>query len=159
MPSLHEFTVDDIHGKPVTLDRYKDKVLLVVNVASKCGFTPQYKGLEALYKKYHGRGLEVLGFPCNQFGGQEPGSGEEIEQFCELNYGVSFPLFAKVDVNGRNAAPVYQHLKAAQPGLLGSEAIKWNFTKFLVDRKGNVLKRYAPNDTPESLAGDIEKQL
>ncbi len=159
MPSLHDFTVDDIHGKPVSLDRYKDKVLLVVNVASKCGFTPQYKGLEALYRKYHGIGLEILGFPCNQFGGQEPGSGEEIEQFCEINYGVTFPLFAKVDVNGKNAAPVYQHLKAEQPGLLGSEAIKWNFTKFLVDGKGHVVKRYAPNDTPESLAGDIEKAL
>jgi glutathione peroxidase len=157
--NLHEITVDDIHGKPVRLDRYKDKVLLVVNVASKCGFTPQYKGLEELYRKYHGKGLEILGFPCNQFGGQEPGSGEEIEQFCDLNYGLSFPLFAKVDVNGKNAAPLYQHLKAAQPGLLGSEAIKWNFTKFLVDRKGNVVKRYAPKDTPESLAGDIERQL
>ena len=159
MASIYDFKVDDIHGKPVKLDRYKDKVLLVVNVASKCGFTPQYTGLEALYKKYHGKGLEVLGFPCNQFGSQEPGSEDEIAQFCELNFGVTFPLFAKVDVNGDAAAPVYKYLKAEKPGLLGSEAIKWNFTKFLVDRKGHVVKRYAPNDTPESLAGDIEKQL
>ncbi len=119
-------------------------MLLIVNTASQCGFTPQYKGLEALYKKMHARGLEVLGFPCNQFGAQEPGSEEEIESFCEVNYGVTFPLFAKIDVNGKNAAPLYEYLKKAKPGLLGSEAIKWNFTKFLVDRKGNVVERYAP---------------
>jgi glutathione peroxidase len=159
MATIYDYAVNDIHGKPVKLDRYKDKVLLVVNVASKCGFTPQYKGLEALYKQYHGKGLEILGFPCNQFGAQEPGSEEEIAQFCELNFGVTFPLFAKVDVNGNGAAPVYQYLKAAKPGLLGSEAIKWNFTKFLVDRKGKVVARYAPNDTPESLAADVEKLL
>jgi glutathione peroxidase len=159
MTSLHDFTVDDIHGKPVKLDRYKGKVVLVVNTASKCGFTPQYKGLEALYKEYKGKGLEVLGFPCNQFGAQEPGTEQEIEQFCELNYGVTFPMFAKVDVNGEGAAPLYKYLKAAKPGLLGSEAIKWNFTKFLVDRGGTPLARYAPNDTPESIAGDIEKAL
>ena len=141
------------------LDKYKNKVMLIVNTASKCGFTPQYKGLEELYEKFHGKGLEVLGFPCNQFGAQEPGSEEEIAQFCELNYGVTFPMFAKVDVNGAKTAPVYKYLKAEKPGLLGSEAIKWNFTKFLVDRKGNVLARYAPNDTPESMAGDIEKAL
>ena len=123
--------------------------MLVVNTASQCGFTPQYKGLEALYEKLHDKGLEVLGFPCNQFGAQEPGDEKEIAQFCELNYGVTFPLFAKVDVNGEAAAPVYKYLKAEKPGLLGSEAIKWNFTKFLVDREGNVVKRYAPNDTPE----------
>jgi glutathione peroxidase len=159
MPSIYEFSVTDIHGKPVKLDKYKDRVLLVVNTASNCGFTPQYKGLEALYEKYHGKGLEILGFPCNQFGAQEPGDEKEIARFCEVNYGVTFPMFAKVDVNGKNEAPVYKYLKAAKPGLLGSEAIKWNFTKFLVDRKGQVIARYAPKDTPESLARDIEKAL
>ena len=159
MSTLYDYTVDDIHGKPVKLDRYKGKVVLVVNTASKCGFTPQYKGLEALYEKYHVKGLEVLGFPCNQFGAQEPGSEEEIESFCEVNYGVTFPLFAKIDVNGDDAAPLYKHLKKEKPGLLGSEAIKWNFTKFLVDRNGKVIARFAPNDTPESIAGDIEKAL
>jgi len=159
MASFYDFSVDDIHGKPVKLDRYKGKVVVVVNTASKCGFTPQYKGLEALYRKYHDQGLEVLGFPCNQFGAQEPGSESEIEQFCEVNYGVTFPMFAKVDVNGDGAAPVYRFLKSAKPGLLGSEAIKWNFTKFLVDRGGKVVARFAPNDTPESIAGDVEKAL
>ena len=159
MPSIYDFSVDDIHGKKVALDKYKDKVMLIVNTASKCGFTPQYKGLEELYEKFHGKGLEVLGFPCNQFGSQEPGTEAEIAQFCELNYGVTFPMFAKVDVNGNSAAPLYKYLKAEKPGLLGSEAIKWNFTKFLIDRRGNVLARYAPNDTPESMAGDIEKAL
>jgi glutathione peroxidase len=159
MPSIYDFSVDDIHGKPVKLDKYKNKVMLIVNTASQCGFTPQYKGLEALYGKFHGKGLEILGFQCNQFGAQEPGTEKEIAQFCELNYGVTFPLFAKVEVNGGKTAPVYKYLKAEKPGLLGSEAIKWNFTKFLVDRKGNVLARYAPNDTPESMAGDIEKAL
>ena len=159
MPSIYDFSVDDIHGKSVKLDQYKDKVMLIVNTASHCGFTPQYKGLEAAYEKYHGKGLEVLGFPCNQFGAQEPGTEKEIAQFCELNFGVTFPLFAKIDVNGKNEAPLYKYLKAEKPGLLGSEAVKWNFTKFLVDRKGKVLARYAPNDTPESMAGDIEKAL
>jgi len=159
MASIYDFTVNDIHGKPVKLDRYKGKVMLVVNTASQCGFTPQYKGLEKLYEKFHEQGLEILAFPCNQFGEQEPGDEKEIAQFCELNYGVTFPLFAKVDVNGEKAAAVYKYLKAEKPGLLGSEAIKWNFTKFLVDRKGKVVKRYAPNDTPESLAGDVEKAL
>ena len=159
MAGIYDFKVNDIHGKPVRLDAYKGKVLLVVNTASQCGFTPQYKGLEKLYQKYHEKGLEILGFPCNQFGAQEPGSEEEIESFCEVNYGVTFPLFAKIDVNGKGAAPLYQHLKKAKPGLLGSEAIKWNFTKFLVDRQGNVVERYAPNVEPESLAGDVEKAL
>ncbi len=159
MTSIHEFTVNDIDGKPVELSRYAGKAMLVVNTASKCGFTPQYKGLEKLYRKYQPRGLEILGFPCNQFGGQEPGTEEEIAQFCELNFGVTFPLFAKVDVNGKNAAPIYRFLKAEKPGLLGSESIKWNFTKFLVDRDGKVVARYAPNDTPESLGPDIEKVL
>jgi glutathione peroxidase len=159
MPSVYDFEVKDIHGKAVPLLRYKGKVLLIVNTASKCGFTPQYKGLEALHQKYHARGLEVLGFPCNQFGAQEPGTEDEIASFCELNFGVTFPLFAKVDVNGDDAAPLYRHLKQAKPGLLGSEAIKWNFTKFLVDRKGNVVERFAPNTEPDALAGDIEKLL
>jgi len=134
-------------------------VLLIVNVASHCGFTPQYKGLETLQEKYHDRGFDVLAFPCNQFGAQEPGTEKEIQQFCETHYGVTFPLFAKIDVNGDNAAPLYRHLKTAKKGLLGTEAIKWNFTKFLVNRNGNVVARYAPNDTPESIAADIEKQL
>ncbi|MFO1396324.1 MAG: glutathione peroxidase [Burkholderiales bacterium] len=159
MANVYDFTVKDIAGKPVKLERYRGQVLLVVNVASECGFTPQYKGLEALYQRYRARGLTILGFPCNQFGGQEPGTEKEIAQFCELNYGVTFPLFAKIDVNGSDAAPLYKYLKAEKPGLLGSEAIKWNFTKFLVDRDGTPVKRYAPNDTPESLAGDIEKAL
>jgi len=157
--AIYDITVNDIHGKRKTLDQYKDKVLLIVNVASQCGFTPQYKGLEALYEKLHPRGLEILGFPCNQFGAQEPGSEEEIAQFCDLNYGVKFPLFAKIDVNGATTAPLYQYLKKAKPGLLGTEAIKWNFTKFLVDRKGAVVERYAPNVEPEAISGDIEKLL
>jgi len=159
MTTFHDFTVDDIGGKPVNLDRYKGKVVLVVNTASKCGFTPQYKGLEALYRKYKDQGLEVLGFPCNQFGAQEPGSEQEIATFCETNYDVTFPMFRKVDVNGDSAAPVYKFLKSAKPGLLGTEAIKWNFTKFLVDRSGKVLERFAPNDTPESIERDVAKAL
>jgi glutathione peroxidase len=157
--TLYDFTVNDMAGQPVALDRYKGKVLLVVNTASKCGFTPQYKGLEALYRKYQDRGLAVLGFPCNQFGAQEPGNEQEIATFCETNYDVTFPMFAKVDVNGDDAAPLYRYLKSARPGLLGTEAIKWNFTKFLVDRSGNVVARYAPNDTPEALEGDVAKAL
>ena len=159
MAGVYDFSVTDIHGKPLALSKYKDKVLLIVNTASQCGFTPQFKGLETLYKKMHARGLEVLGFPCNQFGAQEPGAEEEIESFCEVNYGVTFPLFAKIDVNGKNAAPLYEHLKKSKPGVLGSEAIKWNFTKFLVDRKGNVVERYAPKVEPEAIAADIEKLL
>jgi glutathione peroxidase len=159
MTTVHDFTVDDIQGQPVNLDRYKGKVLLVVNTASQCGFTPQYKGLEALYRKYRDRGLEVLGFPCDQFGHQEPGTEAEIQEFCTLNYGVKFPMFAKVDVNGDKAAPLYRHLKQAKPGLLGTQAIKWNFTKFLVDRDGKVVARYAPNDTPESFDADVAKAL
>jgi glutathione peroxidase len=157
--AIYDFAVDDIHGKRMKLDQYKDKVLLIVNVASECGFTPQYKGLEAVYEKLRARGLEILGFPCNQFGAQEPGSEAQIAQFCELKYGVTFPLFAKIEVNGAAAAPLYQHLKKAKPGLLGSEAIKWNFTKFLVDREGAVVERYAPNTEPEAIVADIEKLL
>ena len=159
MTGVFDFSMTDIHGKPQSLGQYKNKVLLIVNTASQCGFTPQYKGLETLYKKMHARGLEVLGFPCNQFGAQEPGGEEEIESFCEVNYGVTFPMFAKIDVNGKNAAPLYEYLKEAKPGLLGSEAIKWNFTKFLVDRKGKVVERYAPKVEPEAIADDIEKLL
>jgi glutathione peroxidase len=158
-PRVHDFTVGGIDGKPVKLERYDGEVVLIVNVASQCGYTPQYKGLEALQQQFHARGFEVLGFPCNQFGKQEPGSEEEIAQFCELNYHVTFPMFAKIDVNGDAAAPLYKFLKSEKPGVLGSEAIKWNFTKFLVDRKGNVLRRFAPSDTPESIAPDIEKVL
>ena len=159
MTKIYDFTVNDIGGQPVKLDRYKNKVLLVVNTASKCGFTPQYKGLEALYRKYKDQGLEVLGFPCNQFGAQEPGNEQEIATFCETNYDVTFPMFSKVDVNGEGTSPVYRYLKSAKPGLLGTEAIKWNFTKFLIDRDGNVVARFAPNDTPESIERDIAKAL
>jgi glutathione peroxidase len=159
MASVYDFTVDDIEGKPVDLGRYKGKVLLVVNTASECGFTPQYKGLEALYRKYRDRGLEVLGFPCNQFGHQEPGTEQQIADFCTSKYDVTFPMFAKIDVNGERAAPLYRHLKRAKPGLLGTEAIKWNFTKFLVDRNGEVIARYAPNDAPESFDADVAKAL
>ena len=159
MASIYDFSVKNIHGEMVKMSTYKGKAMLIVNTASKCGFTPQYKGLEALYEKLHGDGLEILGFPCNQFGSQEPGNEEQIESFCEVNYGVTFPLFAKIDVNGKSAAPLYQHLKEAKPGLLGSEAIKWNFTKFLVDREGNVVERYAPNVEPANLAVDITKLL
>ena len=158
-PSLFDIPVTDIHGGQEKLAKYKDKVLLVVNTASECGFTPQYKGLESVYKKMHDRGLEVLGFPCNQFGAQEPGDEKQIESFCEINYGVTFPMFAKIDVNGDAAAPLYKYLKKEKPGLLGSEAIKWNFTKFLIDRKGKVVERYAPNVEPEAITGDIEKLL
>ena len=159
MASIYDFSVEDITGKEVTLDKYRGKAMLIVNTASKCGFTPQYKGLEELYEKLHGKGLEILGFPCNQFGGQEPGTDTEIAQFCELNYGVSFPMFAKVDVNGGDAHPLYRHLKKEAKGVLGTEAIKWNFTKFLVDRNGKVVRRYAPTDKPESIEADIAALL
>ena len=159
MASIYDFTARDIDGNERSLGEYRGKLLLIVNTASKCGFTPQYKGLEALHRKYQARGLAVLGFPCNQFGAQEPGSEDEIASFCELNFGVTFPLFAKVDVNGDDAAPLYRHLKHAKPGLLGSEAIKWNFTKFLVDREGNVVERYAPQTEPKALEADIGKLL
>ena len=141
------------------MSNYKDKVLLIVNTASQCGFTPQYQGLQALYHKYRDRGLVVLGFPCNQFGKQEPGSTSEIQSFCETRFGVSFPLFEKVDVNGINAHPLFKYLTKAMPGILGTEGIKWNFTKFLVDRKGNVVKRYPSMTKPEDLEKEIEALL
>jgi len=146
-------------GSTTDLASHKGEVMLIVNVASKCGFTPQYEGLEALQKQYRGKGFTVLGFPCNQFGAQEPGDAEEIANFCKLTYDVDFPIFAKVDVNGDDAAPIYQYLKGEAPGLLGSKAIKWNFTKFLVDRAGKVVKRYAPQTKPEELKQDIERLL
>jgi glutathione peroxidase len=157
--TAYDFSAQDIHGKKVALKKYAGKALLIVNTASGCGFTPQYKGLQALHEQYGSKGLIVLGFPCNQFGAQESGSEEEIATFCELNFGVSFPLMGKVDVNGTQASPLYQWLSAEAPGLLGSKAIKWNFTKFLVGRDGQVVKRYAPQDTPQSLAKDIEAVL
>jgi glutathione peroxidase len=159
MTTLYDIEAKTIDGGARPLRDYAGKVLLVVNVASKCGFTPQYEGLEALYKKYAPSGLEILGFPCNQFGAQEPGSESDIAAFCSTNYGVTFPMFAKIDVNGEKTHPLYRLLKRAAPGLLGSEAIKWNFTKFLVDRAGKVVKRYAPTDTPRALEGDIEALL
>lgn len=157
--SIYDIEVHTIDGTATSLAAFRNQVLLIVNVASKCGFTPQYAGLEQLYRQYHAKGFAVLGFPCNQFGLQEPGDATEIKSFCTLNYDISFPLFAKIEVNGRQAHPLFEHLKSAQPGVLGTEAIKWNFTKFLVDRQGGVIKRYAPTDTPESIAKEIESLL
>ena len=159
MSSVYDFTADSLAGVPVKLADYRGKVLLIVNTASNCGFTPQYEGLEAVYRRFKDMGVEVLGFPCNQFGAQEPGAAAEIGAFCQKNYGVSFPLFAKIDVNGNNTHPLYAYLKAEGRGILGSEAIKWNFTKFLVGKDGSVYKRYAPQTAPESLVADIEKLL
>ena len=159
MTTLYDFQVRTIDGQEQTLAAYRGRVLLVVNVASKCGFTPQYAGLEALHRKLGPTGLSVLGFPCDQFGHQEPGDEAQIKQFCALNYEVSFPLFAKIEVNGANAHPLYQYLKKAAPGVLGTEAIKWNFTKFLIDRQGTVIARYAPTDKPESLEKDVAALL
>jgi glutathione peroxidase len=159
MTSVYDFEANQIDGKPVKLSAFKGKVLLIVNTASKCGFTPQFAGLEALHEKYADQGLAVLGFPSNQFGAQDPGTNEEIGAFCTTNYGVSFPMMEKIDVNGSNAAPLYQWLTKEKPGLLGSTAIKWNFTKFLIGRDGTVLKRYAPLDTPASLTRDVEAAL
>lgn len=159
MSTVYEFEAKTIDGQTQKLDSYAGKVLLVVNVASKCGFTPQYKGLEALWRKYKDQGLVVLGFPCDQFGHQEPGDENEIKNFCSLSYDVSFPMFAKIEVNGANAHPLYRHLKHEAPGLLGSEAIKWNFTKFLIGKDGKVVKRYGSMDTPEKIDGDIARLL
>jgi glutathione peroxidase len=159
MTTAYDFNATSLAGEPVALREFTGKVMLVVNTASKCGFTPQYEGLEALYQKYRDRGLVVLGFPCNQFRDQEPGSAEEIGSFCQKNYGVSFPMFAKIDVNGHSAHPLYRWLKQTAPGVLGTERIKWNFTKFLVDRRGEVVERYAPATKPQDLAKDIEELL
>jgi len=159
MTTAYDFSAADIDGQPRSLGDYRGKVLLVVNVASQCGFTPQYAGLEKLWRDYGDRGLVVLGFPCDQFGHQEPGSEEEIRNFCSLNYDVTFPMFAKVDVNGDKAHPFWKWLKEEKGGFLGIDAIKWNFSKFLVGRDGAVLRRYAPTDKPESIANDIEKAL
>lgn len=157
--SIYDFQVRNIKNESVSLEQYKGKSLLIVNTASKCGFTPQYAGLEDLQKKFADRGLVVLGFPCNQFGGQEPGSESEIAEFCSLNFGTTFPIFSKIDVNGPGTAPIYKYLKSEAPGLLGTEAVKWNFTKFFVNASGKVLKRYAPTDTPEAIAKDLESLL
>lgn len=157
--NTYDFSALTIDGVDFPLARYRGHPLLIVNVASKCGYTPQYTGLEALYKKYQERGLEVLGFPCDQFGHQEPGNEAEIKEFCSLTYGVSFPMFAKIKVNGADSHPLYEYLKSSLPGILGIEAIKWNFTKFLVDKDGEPKKRYAPADKPESLEPDIEAAL
>jgi len=159
MKNIYDFSARTIDGIDLPLSKYRGSALLIVNVASKCGFTPQYAGLEALYKKYHQRGLEVLGFPCDQFGHQEPGNEAEIKEFCSVTYGVSFPMFAKIKVNGAGTDPLYTYLKEARPGVLGLEAIKWNFTKFLVGKDGAPIKRYAPADKPESIEADIEAAL
>lgn len=157
--SVHDFTATGIAGQPVALSSYRDKVLLIVNTASACGFTPQYAGLQALHETYADRGLVVLGFPCNQFGAQEKGTDEEIASFCDLKFGVTFPLMHKIEVNGDGAHPLYRWLTSEAPGVLGTKSIKWNFTKFLVGRDGQVIRRYAPQDKPEKLAADIEAAL
>jgi glutathione peroxidase len=157
--TIYNINLKTIEGAATSMSGYAGKTLLIVNVASQCGFTPQYAGLEALYQRFHERGLVVMGFPCDQFGHQEPGDEAEIMSFCQTRYAVTFPMFAKIEVNGESAHPLYRALKSAAPGVLGTEAIKWNFTKFLVDREGEVVRRYAPNVAPEDIAGDIEAAL
>ncbi len=159
MATIYDFTARSITGEELPLSKYRGEVLLVVNVASRCGFTPQYEGLERLYRAKREQGFEVLGFPCNQFGAQEPGSEEEIRSFCDLRFNVSFPMFAKVEVNGAGAAPLFAHLKGQRPGLLGTEAIKWNFTKFLVNRQGEVVSRHGPSTTPSQLEAEVDRLL
>lgn len=156
---LYDFEVNKIDGTPTKIQAFKGKVLLIVNTASNCGFTPQYDGLESLYERYKDSGLEILGFPCNQFGYQEKGSNDEIQSFCKVKFGIKFPLFEKIKVNGKNAHPLYSYLKEKAPGILGSKKIKWNFTKFLVSKNGEVIKRYAPNITPEKIEADIKEAL
>jgi glutathione peroxidase len=158
MTTAYDFSARDIDGNEQSLGAWRGKTMLVVNVASKCGFTPQYKGLEELWRSHREEGLVVLGFPCDQFGHQEPGDEAEIRNFCSTSYDVTFPMFAKIEVNGDNAHPLYKWMKKEQKGLLGTEAIKWNFTKFLIDAEGNVVKRYAPNDTPEKIGKDLQKR-
>ena len=159
MSTIYDFEALSIDGQPVSLEQFRGQAMLIVNTASACGFTPQFAGLEKLHQTYGGKGLAVLGFPCNQFGNQDPGSNEEIGAFCQRNYGVSFPMMSKIEVNGANAHPLYRWLTAEAPGILGSKAIKWNFTKFLVGKDGRVIKRYAPQDAPDKLAKDIEAAL
>jgi glutathione peroxidase len=159
MTSIYDFKAKALDSQEIDFNDYKGEVLLIVNTASHCGFTSQYAGLEELQKKFEGKGLKVLGFPCNQFGAQEPGDASTIANFCQKNYGVSFQMFDKIEVNGDGAHPIYKHLTHSAPGLLGSEGIKWNFTKFLVNKKGEVVKRYAPTVTPDSLVSDIEKMM
>jgi len=159
MTTIADFTVINNKGEQIDLKQKLGKIILVVNTASKCGFTPQYEGLEELFQQYWEQGFEVLAFPCNQFGGQEPGNASEIAEFCKVNFGLTFPLMKKVDVNGDDASPLFDWMKAEKPGLMGSKTIKWNFTKFLIDREGNVVKRYAPTDAPKSISKDIEKLL
>ena len=159
MNTIYDFKIKTINGKESTLSEYKGKVMLIVNVASECGFTPQYDGLESLYKKYKDRGFVVLGFPCNQFGSQEPGSEKEIQNFCRINFGVTFPMFSKINVNGEATHPLYNYLKSQKPGFLGSESIKWNFTKFLIDKDGNVIKRFGSSTKPVEIEEDIERLL
>ena len=159
MGSVYDYKAKSLDGREVPLSDYRGKVMLIVNTASKCGFTPQYAGLEELYEEYHGKGLTILGFPCDQFGHQEPGSSEQISTFCERNYGVTFPMFEKIEVNGANAHPLYRYLKDEKPGLLGTRSIKWNFTKFLIDRAGKVVDRFAPTDAPKNIRPAIEKLL
>lgn len=153
--SIYDFSATDINGQKISLSNYRDKVILIVNTASKCGFTPQFKGLESLHEELASKGLAILGFPCNQFGSQEPGDDGQIEEFCQLNYGVSFPMFSKIEVNGDDAHPLYKYLKNEAKGVLGSESIKWNFTKFLVNREGQVVGRYGSRDKPQSIKSDI----
>lgn len=157
--SIYDFEAHTLRGEEESLSKYKDKVLLVVNTASKCGFSPQYKGLQEVYEKFKDRGFEVLGFPSNQFAGQEPGESEDIAEYCEINYGVTFPMYEKIDVKGSEAHPLFQYLSKEAPGILGSKSIKWNFTKFLVDREGRVLKRFSPQTTPDQIEADIAKLL
>eukprot|EP01099_Mayorella_cantabrigiensis_P003148 TRINITY_DN244_c0_g1_i1.p1 TRINITY_DN244_c0_g1~~TRINITY_DN244_c0_g1_i1.p1 ORF type:complete len:165 (-),score=42.60 TRINITY_DN244_c0_g1_i1:109-603(-) len=157
--TIYDFTVKDAHGQEVQLSQFKGKVLLIVNVASQCGFTPQYKGLQALYTEFKDQDFVIIGFPCNQFGSQEPGSNEEILEFCSLNFGVNFPIMDKIDVNGNNAHPVYEYLKNEQTGILGTTSIKWNFTKFLINKEGIPIKRYGSNETPEQIRKDVAELL
>jgi glutathione peroxidase len=159
MTTIYDFKAPTADGREQSLAEYRGKVLLVVNTASKCGFTPQFAGLEELYEKYGDKGLVILGFPCNQFANQDPGSNDEIQEFCQLNYGVTFPMFGKIEVNGSGADPLFRHLKKKAPGALGTERIKWNFTKFLIDADGTVIKRYAPTDKPKAIEKDISKLL
>ena len=159
MKSIYDYKVDDSQKNPVSLSDYKGKTLLIVNVASRCGLTPQYKGLQEIYSKYSDKDFEILAFPCNQFGAQEPGSNEEIKEFCDINFNVSFKIFDKINVNGSSASPLFKHLKNEAKGVMGSEAIKWNFTKFLIDNNGRVIKRYSPQTTPDKINKDLSKIL